>query len=125
MIAAINDDAVFKTWLGNSMSQPKHDMDLAPLEEPYTLDDVNDLLNDEDVVFERLGGTRAIYQVIDDKILLSINGVNYMHDLTDLELITKLTDQTYLTSADINSSKNNHIFLKTFTTLLNEGIWFC
>jgi len=125
MIAAINDDAVFKTWLGNSMSQPKHDMDLAPLEEPYTLDDVNDLLNDEDVVFERLGGTRAIYQVIDDKILLSINGVNYMHDLTDLELITKLTDQTCLTSADINSSKNNHIFLKTFTTLLNEGIWFC
>lgn len=125
MIAAINDDAVFKTWLGNSMSQPKHDMDLAPLEEPFTLDDVNDLLNDEDVVFERLGGTRAIYQVIDDKILLSINGVNYMHDLTDLELITKLTDQTCLTSTDINSSKNNHIFLKTFTTLLNEGIWFC
>ncbi len=125
MIAAINDDAVFKTWLGNSMSQPKHDMDLAPLEEPYTLDDVNDLLNDEDVVFERLGGTRAIYQVIDDKILLSINGVNYMHDLTDLELITKLTDQTCLTSADINRSKNKHIFLKTFTTLLNEGIWFC
>ncbi|NHH89582.1 cupin domain-containing protein [Pseudoalteromonas sp. MB47] len=125
MIAAINDDAVFKTWLGNSMSQPKHDMDLAPLEEPYTLDDVNDLLNDEDVVFERLGGTRAIYQVIDDKILLSINGVNYMHDLTDLELITKLTDQTWVTAADINSSKNNHIFLKTFTTLLNEGIWFC
>jgi 50S ribosomal protein L16 3-hydroxylase len=125
MIAAINDDAVFKTWLGNSMSQPKHDMDLAPLEEPYTLDDVNDLLNDEDVVFERLGGTRAIYQVIDDKILLSINGVNYMHDLTDLELITKLTDQTCLISADINCSKNNHIFLKTFTTLLNEGIWFC
>ena len=125
MIAAINDDAVFKTWLGNSMSQPKHDMDLAPLEEPYTLDDVNDLLNDEDVVFERLGGTRAIYQVIDDKILLSINGVNYMHDLTDLELITKLTDQTWVTAADINSSKNNHIFLETFTTLLNEGIWFC
>ena len=125
MIAAINDDAVFKTWLGNSMSQPKHDMDLAPLEEPYTLDEVNDLLNDEDVVFERLGGTRAIYQVIDDKILLSINGVNYMHDLTDLELITKLTDQTWVTAADINSSKNNHIFLKTFTTLLNEGIWFC
>lgn len=125
MIAAINDYAVFKTWLGNSMSQPKHDMDLAPLEEPYTLDDVNDLLNDEDVVFERLGGTRAIYQVIDDKILLSINGVNYMHDLTDLELITKLTDQTWVTAADINSSKNNHIFLKTFTTLLNEGIWFC
>ncbi|MBC7006900.1 cupin domain-containing protein [Pseudoalteromonas sp. BZK2] len=125
MIAAINDDAVFKTWLGNSMSQPKHDMDLAPLEEPYTLDDINDLLNDEDVVFERLGGTRAIYQVIDDKILLSINGVNYMHDLTDLELITKLTDQTWVTAADINSSKNNHIFLETFTTLLNEGIWFC
>jgi 50S ribosomal protein L16 3-hydroxylase len=125
MIAAVNDDAVFKTWLGNSMSQPKHEMDLAPLEEPYTLDDVNDLLNDEDVVFERLGGTRAIYQIIDEQVLLSINGVNYMHDLDELELIKKLTDQTCLTATDMNSSKNNHIFLKTFTTLLNEGIWFC
>jgi 50S ribosomal protein L16 3-hydroxylase len=125
MIAAINDDAVFKTWLGNSMSQPKHEMDLAPLEDPYSLNDVIELINDDEVVFERLGGTRAIYQVIDDKILLSINGVNYMHDLDELELITKLTDQTWLTAADINSSKNNHIFLKTFTTLLNEGIWFC
>ncbi len=125
MIAAINDDEVFKTWLGNSMSQPKHEMDLAPLEDPYSLNDVIELINDDEVVFERLGGTRAIYQVIDDKILLSINGVNYIHDLDELELITKLTDQTWLTAADINSSKNNHIFLKTFTTLLNEGIWFC
>ena len=31
MIAAIDDNTVFKTWLGNSLSQPKHDMDLAPL----------------------------------------------------------------------------------------------
>ncbi|MAD02614.1 MAG: 50S ribosomal protein L16 arginine hydroxylase [Pseudoalteromonas sp.] len=125
MIAAINDDAVFKTWLGNNMSQPKHEMDLAPLEEPYTLDNLLELLRDDEVVFERLGGTRAIYQVIGDKILLSVNGINYMHDLHELELIKKLTDQTWLTAADINSSKNNHIFLKTFTTLLNEGIWFC
>ncbi|MCQ8882830.1 cupin domain-containing protein [Pseudoalteromonas shioyasakiensis] len=125
MIAAINDDAVFKTWLGNNMSQPKHEMDLAPLEEHYTLDNLLELLRDDEVVFERLGGTRAIYQVIGDKILLSVNGINYMHDLHELELIKKLTDQTWLTAADINSSKNNHIFLKTFTTLLNEGIWFC
>lgn len=125
MIAAINDDAVFKTWLGNSMSQPKHEMDLAPLEEPYTLDDVLTLLSDDDVIFERLGGTRAIYQIIDEQVLLSINGVNYMHDMEELELIKKLTDHTCLTATDINSSKNNHIFLKTFTTLLNEGIWFC
>lgn len=125
MIAAINDDAVFKTWLGNSMSQPKHEMDLAPLEEPYTLDDVLTLLSDDDVIFERLGGTRAIYQIIDEQVLLSINGVNYMHDIEELELIKKLTDHTCLTAIDINSSKNNHIFLKTFTTLLNEGIWFC
>ena len=72
MIAAINDDAVFKTWLGNNMSQPKHEMDLAPLEEPYTLDNLLELLRDDEVVFERLGGTRAIYQVIGDKILLSV-----------------------------------------------------
>ena len=125
MIAAINDDAMFKTWLGNSMSQPKHEMDLAPLEVPYTLDDVLTLLSDDDVIFERLGGTRAIYQIIDEQVLLSINGVNYMHDIEELELIKKLTDHTCLTATDINSSKNNHIFLKTFTTLLNEGIWFC
>jgi len=125
MIAAIDDNTVFKTWLGNSLSQPKHDMDLAPLEEPYTVDQVRELLTDETLVFERLGGTRAIYQIIDDKVLLSVNGINYLHEMSALADIKRLTDQSWLTADDINSSKNNHDFLKTFTTLLNEGIWFC
>ncbi|MGO2012676.1 MAG: JmjC domain-containing protein [Pseudoalteromonas sp.] len=125
MIAAIEDETVFKTWLGNSISQPKHDMDLAPPEQPYTLADLKDLLVDDDIVFERLGGTRAVYQVLDDSVLLSINGTNYLHDLTCLADIKLLSDNNTIAASEINSSKNNHTFLKTFTILLNEGIWFC
>ncbi|WP_404340257.1 JmjC domain-containing protein [Pseudoalteromonas mariniglutinosa] len=125
MIAAIQDDTLFKTWLGNSISQPKHEMDLAPPETPYTLADLHALLADDDCVFERLGGTRAVYQRIDNKILLSVNGVNYAHDECCLTAIKLLTDQSTVTAAEIKSSKNNHTFLETFTTLLNEGIWFC
>lgn len=125
MIAAIEDETVFKTWLGNSISQPKHDMDLAPPEQPYTLVDLKALLADEDTIFERLGGTRAVYQVLTDSVLLSINGVNYLHTLDCLACIKLLTDHNTIAASEINSLKNNHAFLKTFTILLNEGIWFC
>ena len=38
------------------------------------------------MTFERLGGTRAIYQCIGDELLLSVNGENYPLPLSDLDV---------------------------------------
>ncbi|KPH92486.1 50S ribosomal protein L16 arginine hydroxylase [Pseudoalteromonas undina] len=123
MQALIENDSLFKNWLGNTLSQPKHDMDLAPEENPFSTAEIMQQL-DSDMTFERLGGTRAIYQCIGDELLLSVNGENYPLPLSDLEAVKQLTDFIEFDSSLLNSTTPSLDFIETFTTLVNEGIWF-
>ncbi|WP_372859251.1 JmjC domain-containing protein [Pseudoalteromonas sp.] len=123
MQALIENDSLFKNWLGNTLSQPKHDMDLAPEETPFSSAEIMQQL-ESDMTFERLGGTRAIYQCIDDELLLSVNGENYPLPLSDLEAVKQLTDFIEFDTNTLNSTTPSLDFIETFTTLVNEGIWF-
>lgn len=123
MQALIENDSLFKNWLGNTLSQPKHDMDLAPEENPFSTAEIMQQL-DSDMTFERIGGTRAIYQCIGDELLLSVNGENYPLPLSDLEAVKQLTDFIEFDSSLLNSTTPSLDFIETFTTLVNEGIWF-
>lgn len=123
--ALLQDDSLFKSWLGQTTSEPKHEMDLMPPEDLYTTEQVAQLIDDSDEIFERLGGTRAIYQSTDNEIILSVNGQNFLLPKTDLAVVKLLTDDVSVTAEQIKSSKNSLKFTQSFTTLLNEGIWFC
>ncbi|AQQ01107.1 50S ribosomal protein L16 arginine hydroxylase [Pseudoalteromonas aliena] len=124
MASLLENDELFKQWLGSTLSQPRHEMDLAPIEPPFTSEQISDDLSDEEAVFERLGGTRAIYQLLDDELLLSVNGENYAMSLTDLAAVELLTDNTEFKSSALNLIKPSLVFMQTFTILVNEGIWF-
>ena len=124
MQALLNNDELFKHWLGNTLSQAKHEMDLAPLEEPITCEQMSDLITNNAEEFERLGGVRAIYQQLEDTLLLSINGENYPLPLCDLNAVTLLTDHDYVNTDDLNAVQPSLVFIQTFTTLVNEGLWF-
>ncbi|WP_064662507.1 cupin domain-containing protein [Pseudoalteromonas sp. MQS005] len=123
MQALLEDESLFKHWLGNTLSQPKHDMDLAPEEDPFSVEQIQQLLENQ-VTFERLGGTRAIYQCMDTELLLSINGENFALPLSDLEAVKQLTDFIEFDSSVLNATTPSLDFIETFTTLVNEGIWF-
>lgn len=123
--ALLQDDSLFKSWLGQTTSEPKHEMDLMPPEDLYTTEQVAQLIDDSDEIFERLGGTRAIYQSTENEIILSVNGQNFLLPKTDLAVVKLLTDDVSVTAEQIKSSKNSLKFTQSFTTLLNEGIWFC
>ena len=124
MQALLNNDELFKHWLGNTLSQAKHEMDLAPLEEPITCEQMSDLITNNAEEFERLGGVRAIYQQLEDTLLLSINGENYPLPLCNLNAVTLLTDHDYVNTDDLNAAQPSLVFIQTFTTLVNEGMWF-
>ena len=124
MQALLNNDELFKHWLGNTLSQAKHEMDLAPLEEPITCEQMSDLITNNAEEFERLGGVRAIYQQLEDTLLLSINGENYPLPLCDLNAVKLLTDHDYVNTDDLNAAQPSLVFIQTFTTLVNEGMWF-
>ena len=123
MQALIENDSLFKNWLGNTLSQPKHDMDLAPEETPFSSAEIMQQL-ESDMTFERLGGTRAIYQYMESELLLSVNGENYPLPLSDLKAVKQLTDFIEFDTNTLNSTTPSLDFIETFTTLVNEGIWF-
>lgn len=123
MQALIENDSLFKNWLGNTLSQPKHDMDLAPEETPFSSAEIMQQL-ESDMTFERLGGTRAIYQCMESELLLSVNGENYPLPLSDLKAVKQLTDFIEFDTNTLNSTTPSLDFIETFTTLVNEGIWF-
>lgn len=125
LYSLLDNDRLFKSWLGSTVSQAKHEMDLMPPEELYNQAQVEQLIADPDTLFERLGGTRAVYQIIETEITLSVNGENYTLPLSDLTAVKYLTDQIQITANELKNSKNSLIFSQIFTTLLNEGIWFC
>ena len=120
----LENDTLFKQWLGTTLSQPKHEMDLAPTEDPFTTEQITNALNNSTIVFERLGGTRAIYQLFEDELLLGVNGENYSLLLSDLNAVKLLTDHGEFESSELSLIKPSLVFLQTFTTLVNEGIWF-
>lgn len=124
MQALLNNDELFKQWLGNTLSQPKHEMDLAPLEAPLTCEQMSELIACNNDEFERLGGTRAIFQQCEDTLLLSINGENYLLPLSDLKAVRLLTDNSYFNTEDLDQAQPSLVFIQTFTTLVNEGVWF-
>ncbi|ATG77780.1 ribosomal protein uL16 3-hydroxylase [Pseudoalteromonas sp. 1_2015MBL_MicDiv] len=124
MQGLLENDTLFKQWLGTTLSQPKHEMDLAPAEEPFSAEQITNALTNNTIVFERLGGTRAIYQLLEENILLSVNGENYTVLSTDLAAVKLLTDDIEFEASQLKFLKPSLVFIQTFTTLVNEGIWF-
>jgi 50S ribosomal protein L16 3-hydroxylase len=120
---ALKDPAQLKHWLGSMLSQPKHDMDLAPLEPPLTTKELVEHVNSNDVI-ERAGGVRAIYQVLPESIVISVNGNNYYLAKEHLGSVKLLTDLTHFLVLEIEDSLSCIDFAQMLTRLLNDGTYF-
>ncbi|MEL0642655.1 cupin domain-containing protein, partial [Pseudoalteromonas aliena] len=60
----------------------------------------------------------------DSAVLLSVNGENYELPMCDLNAVKLLTDTSYFISEDLMAHQPSLEFIKPFTTLVNEGIWY-
>ena len=122
MLDAIQDKEVIKRWLGNYLSQPKHDMDLLPLGEPISSDELANYLSSH--VINRAGGVRTFYQLFEDSILLSINSETFSLPINMLDAAKLLTDLTYFEASKIIPSVTCLEFAEMLTKLINEGYYF-
>lgn len=124
ILETINDNASFQDWLGKTLSTPKHEMDLYQLDEPYSSDEIADML-DDGIELERAGGVRAIYQVTTENlVLLSVNGENFHFTADNQENIRILCDQTVVNSDQFEKTQHWLDFVQLLTNLINEGIFY-
>ncbi|TMN88741.1 50S ribosomal protein L16 arginine hydroxylase [Pseudoalteromonas phenolica] len=122
MLDAIQDKAVIKRWLGNYLSQPKHDMDLLPLEEPISSNELANYISSQ--VINRAGGVRTFYQLFENSILLSVNSETFSLPINMLDATKLLTDLTYFEANEIIPSVSCLEFAEMLTKLINEGYYF-
>ena len=122
MLTAIQDKEIIKQWLGVYLSQPKHDMDLLPLDEPVTSDKLITYLSSH--VINRAGGVRTFYQLLEDSLLLSVNSENFSLPVSMLDATKLLTDLTHFEAEQLIPSITCLEFAEMLTKLINEGYYF-
>jgi 50S ribosomal protein L16 3-hydroxylase len=119
----LENEQVFKRFVGTFLTNAKHELDLMPSEEPFAHDEVSQLLTIHGI--KRLGGLRAFYfeDTINDGVFY-INGEQKNCSSDIVPAIKLLCDQSIVTSEDLAPWYDNEQFLSLMIELLDQGFWF-
>ncbi|MCG6202360.1 cupin domain-containing protein [Psychromonas antarctica] len=121
MLAKCQTPDALIPWFGKMVSEAKHELDIAEIEQPHTSQEILNLF-EEGAQFTRLGGLRAIY-FEQAAYYLFING-----DQFDCEGFTELghhlCDQDEVGSEVVELLQDDTGALNLFTKLVNLGYWY-
>ena len=119
----LDDDKTFKNFVGNYLTNAKHELDLMPSEEPFSADEVSELLTIHAI--KRLGGLRAFYfeDTIEEGICY-INGeqVNFAKEIATA--VKLLCNQVFISPEQLSQWSDNKDFVALMVSLLDQGYWF-
>lgn len=119
----LDDDSSFKAFTGNFLTSAKHELDLMLPDEPFSLEEVGNILTSHGI--KRLGGLRAFY--FEDTInngVCYINGAEILFHVEIASAVKLLCNQTMIMPNDMISWSHNANFVELVTSLLNQGFWF-
>tara|TARA_R110001583_G_scaffold3967_10_gene23942 strand:- start:6964 stop:8118 length:1155 start_codon:yes stop_codon:yes gene_type:complete len=119
----LENEQVFKSFVGKFLTNAKHELDLMPSEEPFERDEVSQLLTIHSI--KRLGGLRAFYfeDTINDGVFY-INGEQKNVANEIVPVIKLLCDQSIVTTDELAPWHDNEQFLSLMSELLDQGFWF-
>jgi len=119
----LENEDIFKSFVGKFLTNAKHELDLMPSEEPFAHEEVSELLTIHGI--KRLGGLRAFY--FEDTInegVFYINGEQHNCSPDIAPVIKLLCDQCIVTPDELAPWCDNEQFLILMITLLDQGFWF-
>jgi len=119
----LDDDATFKAFTGQFLTNAKHELDILLPDEPFELSEVSNLLHSHAI--KRLGGLRAFY--FEDTVeqgLCYINGSELAFSAEIANGVRLLCDNVMLMPNDVSSWSQNAAFVELVTELLNQGYWY-
>ncbi|MFT6249691.1 MAG: 50S ribosomal protein L16 3-hydroxylase [Cognaticolwellia sp.] len=119
----LENEQVFKSFVGKFLTNAKHELDLMPSEEPFERDEVSQLLTIHSI--KRLGGLRAFYfeDTINDGVFY-INGEQKNVANEIVPVIKLLCDQSIVTTDELAPWYDNEQFISLMSELLDQGFWF-
>ena len=117
MIAMINQPEDFKQWFGRFATTPRHELDIAPAEPPYEVDEVVGALMDGETL-TRLSGLRVLH--IGDNFFINSEKL----ETVDPQAADALCRYTLLGKEQLGAALANPAFAAELTGLINQGYWY-
>lgn len=117
MLEQIQQPEIFQQWFGESISQSRHELDLAPPEPPYQAGEVYELLQQGEEL-HRLGGLRVLW--LADRCFVNGEQLQSEHR----EALDALSRHYVVSAEMLNGALDEPSFLAQLTTLINSGYWY-
>ena len=117
MIDLISKPDDFTKWFGSFVSTPRHELDIAAAEPPYTPEEVRDALQGGETL-TRLSGLRVLN--IGNRFFIN----SELYETADANAADALCRFTELGQAELGGALDNPAFIDELTGLINQGYWF-
>ncbi|ROR61165.1 UNVERIFIED_ORG: 50S ribosomal protein L16 3-hydroxylase [Providencia alcalifaciens] len=118
MESLINDPELFRKWLGEFISQSRHELDIAPPEPPYEQEEIYDLLKTQQETLYKLNGLRALR--VGDQFF--VNGECLETEC--YEAADSLCRYDAVNSQILADAIDDVNFIALLTALVNNGYWY-
>ncbi len=117
MLDLINQPEHFNEWIGEFMTQSRHELDVTPPEPPYQPDEISDALKQGDKLV-RLGGLRVLR--IAGEVFVNGERINSPHR----PALDALANHIVLDESAFGDALEDPSFLAMLAALVNSGYWF-
>ncbi|EKT56378.1 cupin domain-containing protein [Providencia sneebia] len=118
MESLISDPELFRKWLGEYISQSRHELDIAPPEPAYEQDEIYDLLKTQQETLYKLNGLRALR--VGDQFF--VNGECL--ETSCYEAADSLCRFDSVNSEMLGDAIDDVNFIALITALINSGYWY-
>lgn len=119
MLSLLNDEECFSRWLGQYLSESRHELDILPVDDPVDADDIYQSLN-EGYTICKVNGLRVL--TVEDNTQLFINGMTFKVDNTLLR--HALTSQSHITLEDYSAINDDKAAIELLCELIQLGYWY-
>ncbi len=117
MLDLINQPEHFNEWIGEFITQSRHELDVTPPEPPYQPDEIYDALKQGDKLV-RLGGLRVLR--IAGEVFVNGERINSPHR----PALDALANHMVLNENAFGDALEDPSFLAMLAALVNSGYWF-
>ncbi|TQI80249.1 50S ribosomal protein L16 3-hydroxylase [Serratia fonticola] len=107
----------FHHWLGEFISQSRHELDIAPPEPPYQAGEIYELLQQGESL-QRLGGLRVLR--VGDRCFVNGELIDTEHQLAANALCQNFSVDAQM----LGEAVDDPSFLALLTALINSGYWY-
>lgn len=110
---------IFNHWFGTFISQSRHELDIAPPEPSYTVEQVIQLLCQGNTLY-KLNGLRTL-NVADQYF---VNGEQLISPKLNITAINILCEKQEIHADMLGNTLNDKDFMQLVTKLINDGYWY-